>query len=123
MKSEIHQLIDERRNPEQQKVEFQKAQAELDFRKLYDILFHTAAQYCKKMQGKYWSTNKIIDTANDITIFIMHRYEKNPAYRVGSHVTVVALAYRNIVQDHYKKREALDAMIDEIPVEEHFAIA
>jgi len=107
-KSEIHKLMDEKRNPEEQKKAFAEAEKNKDFTKMYDILFHSSCQYLKKVQGKYWSWDRIVDAANDMTIFIMRRYEKDPNHHEPSHIAAVYFVYKNVVQYHYKHREDLD---------------
>lgn len=94
----VKRIIDEKRDPEAEKKRFQAAQDARDFTTMFETIFHTAVQVCKKRgQGKYWDSDKLYEVAMDMTIYLMQRYQKNPDYKMTSHVAQCCYAYLHVV--------------------------
>lgn len=95
---QIKAIVDEKREPKSEIERFQAAQEAKDFTTMFDVLFHTSCQVCKrKGQGKYWDSDKLAEVATDMAIYLMERYKKNPEYRMKSHVTQCYYAYLRVV--------------------------
>lgn len=106
----VKSIINSQRDPQQEIERFNEAQEKLDFTTMYDVLFHTAAQYCKKRgQGKYWSTQKICDVSNDVAAYILKRYKKNPNYRC-KHMAAVHFAWLHIVYGDLYKQDQINKL-------------
>lgn len=99
--------MNQRRVPEEEIQRFNKAQEALDYTTMYDILFHTACQYCKKRQGSHWDSVKIVDVANDIACLILSRYKKNSEYRC-LHMAAVHYAFIKVIYEFYRKQDEQD---------------
>lgn len=103
---EVKNIIDAKRDPEEETKKFQAAQAAKDYTTMFSILFHTACQYCKKRgQGKWWTSDHLAEVATDMTIYLMQRYRRNPDYRMTSHVTQIHYAYLKVVYGDLYKRD------------------
>lgn len=98
-------ILDERRDPKAETERFQAAQEAKDYTTMFDVLFHSSCQYCKKRgQGKYWDSDKLYDVATDMTLYLMQRYQRNPDYKMTSHICQVHFAFlRCVYGDLYKR--------------------
>ena len=101
--------MDEKRVPEQEIERFNKAQEQLDFNTMFDVIYHTSCQYLKKrVGGMYtWTSEKISDVAIDMTTEILNRYKKNPSYRC-LHMAAVHFAFLKVVYGKMQKEEKQD---------------
>lgn len=103
---EVKNIIDAKRDPEEETRKFQAAQEAKDYTTMFEVLFHTACQYCKKRgQGKYWTSDRLAEVATDMTIYLMQRYRRNPEYRMLSHITQIHYAFLHTVYGALQKRD------------------
>lgn len=96
--------MDERRDPKREMERFNKAQENLDFETMWDVLYHTACQYCKKHKHPSWTSDDISDIASDISFKILNRYYKDAQYRC-KHMAAVHYAFLGVVYDTRQKEE------------------
>lgn len=102
----VKNIIDDKRDVESETRRFQKAQSERDYTTMWDILFHSSAQYCKKRgQGRFWDADKLYDISSEMAIYLMQRYQRNPNYHITSHITQVHYAYLHVVYGAQQKRD------------------
>lgn len=106
MLEKLKNLMDEKRVPKQEIERFNKAQEQLDFNTMFDILYHTSCQYLKKrVGGMYtWTSEKISDVAVDMTTEILNRYNNNQSYRC-LHMAAVHFAFLKVVYGKMQKEE------------------
>lgn len=103
---QVKNIIDAKRDPEEETRRFQAAQEIKDYETMFDVLFHSACQYCKKRgQGKFWNSDKLYDVASEMAIYLMQRYQRNPNYHITSHITQVHYAYLHVVYGNMQKRD------------------
>lgn len=107
--------MDERRDPNEERARFNKAIEVRDFATMWDVLYHTACQYCKKKQGYIWDTDRIHEGATEIAMILIERIRRKPDYRCN-HMAAVHYAFLRVAFDIFKKKDFEDkhADIDEI---------
>lgn len=110
MTKALNNLMNEKRAPDKEIERFNRAQECLDFKTMFDVLYHTSCQYLKKRVGwmcsskSQWSSEKMSDVAIDMTTEILLRYKKNPTYRC-LHMAAVHFAFLKVVYGKMQKEE------------------
>lgn len=113
MTKALNNLMNEKRAPDKEIERFNMAQEHLDFKTMFDVLYHTSCQYLKKRVGwmcsgkSQWSSEKMSDVAIDMTTEILLRYKKNPTYRC-LHMAAVHFAFLKVVYGKMQKEEKQD---------------